>query len=142
MAKKSKRATTPSPTNSPPIPPEKSPLLTLEQIHQCFDRFAWPILRPCRTPHQKESALAIAQVLWLRLVTGTDTEQQIEHDLNGMLHHRQDDVVAVGSLYFYRMKIALTPSEQDQLKDYFGHEAHWVQWLRELPSMRRSAVVH
>jgi hypothetical protein len=134
MAKKSKRVPKPAPINDPS--------LTHEQIHQWFDRFAWPILRPCRTPHQTQSALAIAQVLWLRLVTGTDTESQITQDLEGMLHHRHDDIVAVGSLYFYRMKIALTQCEQDQLKDYFGHEAHWVQWLRELPSMRRSSVMH
>jgi hypothetical protein len=97
MAKKSKRVTTPSQINSPQIPHEKLPLLTNEQIYQWFDRFALPLLRPCRTPHQKESALAIAQVLWLRLVTGTDTEPQIYNDLDGMLHHRQDDLVAVAA---------------------------------------------
>ena len=76
----------------------------------------------CITSSQKLKALGFAKTFWLRLVTGTDTdtESNIYQDLKRVLHDNHDQNIALGSMYFFKMKTALTGDELQQLKDHYS----------------------
>jgi hypothetical protein len=92
-------------------------------IDALFEQFASPMVNPCITEAQKAKARGISRILWLLLVTGTDTESNVYHALNRVFP-RHEDNVAFGSLYFYKMKTALTKQERQQLRRYYKNEAH------------------
>ena len=100
--------------------------LSDEEVSRLFDRFSLPIVRPCITPRQKQNAVGIAKILWLRLITGTDTEEHVVYqDLKSVLGDNHDSNVAVGSLYFFKMKTALTEDEIRRLQNHFSHEVNF-----------------
>ncbi len=82
--------------------------------------FSHPILRPCVTSKQRQSAVGIARILWLRLVTGTDTQENIYEDLRLVFKDNHDSNVAIGSLYFFKMKSQLTEAQIGNLKDHYS----------------------
>ena len=83
------------------------------------------MVKPCISEVQKEKARGISRILWLLLVTGADSERNVYDALNKVFPHRHDDNVAFGSLYFYKMKTALTRQEQVQLRRYYSHQEHF-----------------
>jgi hypothetical protein len=93
-----------------------------EKISSLFEKFSYSIVRPCISSSQKEKAIGISKILWLALVTGTDSEQNIYNTLGPVLNHKHDDVVSLGSLYFYKMKKALTKKECLKLKKHYSHK--------------------
>ena len=99
--------------------------LTGDEINDFFARFSSPMVRPCITATQKQSAVAIAKILWLRLVTGTDTDENIYKDIRGVFGDNRDSKVAVGSMYFFKMKTGLTEAELDRLGNYYSREEHF-----------------
>jgi len=110
---------------------DHSELLIDDAENRLFERFALPMLQPCTTPSQKRSAIGIAKTLWLRFVTETDTEETIYDDLKRVVGSKHDDIIALGSMYFFKMKTALTDAEVGQLKDYYtdGHNfARLEEW--------------
>ncbi len=100
----------------------RSVTLPDNELKRLFDRFSLPMTRPCITAKQKQSAIGIAKILWLRLVTGTDTEECIYQDLKGMIGDKHDNIVALGSTYFFRMKAALTDDELSRLKSHYSDD--------------------
>ena len=108
-------------------PPDKERCRTLtnDELDRLFERFALPMVRPCITSSQKLKALGIAKVLWLRLVSGTDTEGNIYEDLSRVLRDDHDANVALGSMYFFKMKTELTDEEVGQLKNHYGDELNF-----------------
>ena len=104
---------------------DRSGSFTDDAVNQLFERFSLPMVEPCITPSQKLSAIGIAKTLWLRFVTGTDTEENIYDDLRRVLGNRHDANVALGSTYFFRMKTALTDEEVRQLKDYYTDDRNF-----------------
>jgi hypothetical protein len=104
----------------------RSGSLTEEVIRQLFERFSLPIVESCITPSQRRSAVGIAKTLWLRFVTGTDTEESIYDDLKHVLGDKHDDIIALGSTYFFRMKTALTDEEVRQLKDHYSDDRNFA----------------
>jgi hypothetical protein len=99
--------------------------LTDDAINRLFERFSLPMVQPCITPSQKRSAVGIAKTLWLRFVTGTDTEENIYEDLRRVLGNKHEATVALGSTYFFKMKNALTDAEIRQLKDYYTDDRNF-----------------
>lgn len=99
--------------------------LTDKETRELFDKFSFPLLRSCITPHQKTVAIGIAKILWLRLITGTDTEANIYQDLKGILGDKHDANVGVGSLYFFKMKTALMEGEIRRLRNHFSKEVNF-----------------
>ncbi len=97
-----------------------NPPLTHKRINDLFTKFSWPLLHACITDHQETIGLAISQMLWLRLVTGTDTEETIAQDLKRVFPDSHDSIVAFGSLYFFKMKPALKESAIKKLKEHFA----------------------
>lgn len=80
----------------------RSSEFTDDAVHRIFDRFSLRMVRACVTPSQKQSAVGIAKILWLRLVSGTDTEENIYADLKGAVGNKHDTNVALGSTYFFK----------------------------------------
>jgi len=99
--------------------------LTDDEISRLFARFSLPMVRPCITAKQKQSAVGIAKIFWLRFVTGTDTEENVYEDLNRFLGNKHDDNVALGSSYFFKMKTALTDEEVRRLKDHYSDDRNF-----------------
>jgi hypothetical protein len=96
-----------------------------KDIHSLFEKFSSPMVNPCISEAQKEKARGISRILWLLLVTGTDSESNVYNALNKVFPHRHDDNVAFGSLYFYKMKTVLTSQEQLQLRRYYSNQEHF-----------------
>ena len=90
-----------------------------------FETFSSPMVNPCLSEAQTEKARGISRILWLLLVIGTDSEKNVYDALNKVFPHRHDDNVAFGSLYFYKMKTALTRQEQMLLRRYYSHPEHF-----------------
>ena len=112
--------------------------LTIDELDRLFERFALPMVRPCITSLQKLKALGIAKALWLRLVSGTDTEGNIYEDLRRILGDKHDDNVALGSTYFFKLKTALTDEEVRQLKIHYSDELNFSRlekWEPLAPSL-------
>ena len=104
---------------------ERCSTLTNHELDRLFERFALPMVRPCTTSPQKLSALGIAKILWLRLVSGTDTEGNIYEDLRRVIGDKHDDNIALASTYLFRMKTALTDEEVRQLKNHYSDELNF-----------------
>lgn len=96
--------------------------LTDQEINRLFELFSRPMVRPCITSRQKQSAIGIARILWLRLVTGTDTQENIYENLRLIFKDNHDSNVAVGSMYFFKMKPELTESQISNLKKHYSEE--------------------
>ena len=92
------------------------------EINRLFEKFSYPLVRPCISMSQKEKAIGISKILWLALVSGTDSEQNIYNILSRILDQKHNDVISFGSLYFYKMKKALTKKERLKLKKYYSNE--------------------
>jgi len=99
--------------------------LTDDVLHRLFDRFSLPMVQACVTMSQKQSAVGIAKVLWLRLVSGTDTEENIYGDLKRAVGSKHDTNIALGSTYFLKMKTGLTEAEIRRLKDYYTDDRNF-----------------
>ena len=95
-------------------------ILTKDEADVLFDKFSHHIINPSITKHQKEVALGLAKILWLSLVTGKDSEQNIYTTLNDVLKKNHESNIAVGSLYFHKMKTSLTDLEIKQLKEFYA----------------------
>jgi hypothetical protein len=99
--------------------------LTDDVLHRLFDRFSLPMVQACVTTSQKQNAMGIAKVLWLRLVSGTDTEENIYADLKRAVGNKHDATIALGSTYFFKMKTELTGAEIHRLKDYYTDDRNF-----------------
>ena len=77
--------------------------LTNNELNRLFERFSRPMVRPCINSRQKRSAVGIAKTLWLRIVTGTDTEENIYKDLKLIFKDKHDSSLTVGSMYFFKI---------------------------------------
>jgi hypothetical protein len=97
-----------------------SNILAKDEADVLFDKFSFHILKSSITKHQKEVALGLAKILWLSLVTGKDSEQDIYTTLNDVLKNNHESNVAVGSLYFHKMKTSLTDLDIKQLKEFYA----------------------
>lgn len=95
-------------------------LIKDKNINHLFEKFSYPITKPAITKSQKETSTGIAKILWLFLITVNDSEENIYNVLNQIMHNRHEDTVALGSLYFFKMKKALTQKELLRLKEYYS----------------------
>ena len=95
-----------------------------QDIHALFEKFSAPMVNPCLSEAQKEKARGISRILWLLLVTGTDSESNVYHALKNIFP-RHEDNVAFGLLYFYKMKTALTRQEQLQLRRHYSNQENF-----------------
>jgi hypothetical protein len=105
-----------------------------EEIENLFSKFSHPIVKSALTESQKSKSLQIAKTLWLLLVSHSDSEKNIYEVLNQMsLNHKTN--VSIGSLYFYRMKKALSNTEKTKLYNHYRSPDNFnkLQGWGELP---------
>jgi len=89
-----------------------------EEIENLFAKFSRPIVKSANTESQKSKSLQIAKTLWLLLVSGSDSEKNVYEVLSqASLNH--DSNVSIGSLYFCKMKKALTNTEMTKLYNHY-----------------------
>ena len=98
--------------------------LTDKKINELFDNYSYPMVKACITELQKEKAIALSKILWLLLITGTDTEENIYITLKEILH-QHDKIVSVGALYTHKMKKALTKKEMQMLKKHYENSENF-----------------
>ena len=65
-------------------------ILNKKQVENLFIKFSYPIVKSAINDHQKKSSLFIAKTLWVALVSGNDTEEQIYNLLNEILNGKHE----------------------------------------------------
>ena len=83
------------------------------------------MVKPCISDAQKDKAIGVSRILWLHLVTDTDSEQNIYNALKNVFSKHEDNI-AMGSLYFYKMKTALTDNELLKLKSHYNDQNNFA----------------
>ena len=109
----------------------KHNVLKEEEIKLLFDKFSYPMVKPCLTQEQKDKAIAISKILWLFLVKGSDTEENIYNALYEVIKNH-DDTVSFGALYYHKMKKSLTKKELNKLKKHYSSPHNFEElkdWL-------------
>lgn len=82
------------------------------------------MVKPCISDPQREKSTGISRILWLLLVTDTDSEQNVYDALNKVFNKHEDNI-AIGSLYFYKMKTVLTTEEQLNLRRHYSDQKNF-----------------
>jgi len=98
---------------------KQSSMLKKTEIPRLFKKFSSPLTNPCISPSQHARALGIAKILWLALVTASDSEQEIQLILRQIVPHKPNVEQSLGALYFYKMRTALTRIERRNLQAYY-----------------------
>ena len=89
-----------------------------DQIEGLFGKFTEQIMVHCRTDEQKNNTLGIARLLWLLLVIGVDSEENVYTTVHNV--SQNDEMARVfTALYFRQMKSNLTPSQIEALKTHY-----------------------
>jgi len=95
-------------------------MLNKKQVENLFIKFSYPIVKSAITDHQKKSSLFIAKTLWVALVRENDTEEQIYNLLNKILNGKHEANIQTGSLYYFKMKAALSDDEIKSLVFFYS----------------------
>lgn len=93
-------------------------------IEVIFKKYSDPIIHPCETADQKEKAIEIAKCLWLLLITGEDTEENV-YSLLRRVFNRHSDAISFGALYYHKMKKALSKKQVMKIKNYYDIPEHF-----------------
>ena len=110
---------------------ELSSEFTDDTAQRLFEKFSQPMVQVRVTPAQKQKSVGTAKIFWLRLISGTDTEENIYADLKRVLGNKHDLIVALGSTYCFKMKTALTEAEIRQLKVYYSDARNFRRLLKK-----------
>jgi hypothetical protein len=108
--------------------------LASKELLNLFNKFSFPLVKSAITKHQKEVSLGIAKILWLSLVKKNDTEQNVYNILSKALNNNHKSNIAIGSLYFHKMKTSLSEEELKILVDYYNIDENFgalENWLDE-----------
>lgn len=95
--------------------PKPDILLTDREAQGLFAKFAAPMFRAAKSPSQRVGAQRLAEMLWLALVTGKDTEIFIWEELK-KFGIQTEDIQLVKDRYYNEMKPSITPEELQALK--------------------------
>lgn len=88
--------------------------ITDKEIGRLFERFSRPMVLLCVTSRQKQSAVGIAKIFWVRLVTGTDTQDNIYEDLSRVFKDNHDSNVAMGVDILFQNEARVNRSANQQ----------------------------
>ena len=89
-----------------------------KKAKQLFDKYAFPMMKACKTDFQRQNARGIAIILWALLVTNTDTEEKVYKALDSVLHNHEN-CISFGVLYYHKMKKSLTNKQKNYLTSYY-----------------------
>jgi len=94
---------------------EPNAYLTDREAQGLFAKFAAPVFRAAKSPSQRVGAHRLAEMLWLALVTGKDTEAFIWKELKKFGIGSQD-IQIVKDRYYNEMRPSIKPAEVQALK--------------------------
>ena len=97
---------------------DKKTILTDDEITALFEKFISSVMVHCKTDSQKNNTLAIIRTLWLVLVAGVDSEQNIYITARNISQNDETATVFT-ALYFQQMKSNLTDSEVESLQTHY-----------------------
>lgn len=100
---------------------DKKTAATDHQIEGLFDKFTSSIMVHCKTDSQKNNTMAIARMLWLVLVAGADSEENVYIAVRNISQNDETATVFT-SLYFQQMKSNLTTEEINMLQTHYEDE--------------------
>ena len=98
-----------------------------EEICQLFDKFSHHLTKPSITESQEMKSLEIARILWLFLITGTDSEANIYKILAGITSNDHESNISLGALYFHKMKKSLTTVEILKIQNHYKNIENFNQ---------------
>jgi hypothetical protein len=105
------------------------------EISQLFDKFSYPITKSATDDLQKEKAISIAKLLWLPFVKSLDSEQNIYNLLSQIESIDHQGKLSIGSLYFHKMKKALSTVEILRLQNHYKSAENFnklKEWNKQL----------
>jgi hypothetical protein len=87
-----------------------------KKAKKLFNKYELAIMKSYRTDFQKQNAMGIATILWMLLVTDTDTdtEEKVYEALDSVIHNHESRI-SFGSLYYHKMKKNLTNEQINYL---------------------------
>lgn len=97
---------------------------TDQEIEGLFEKFTASIMVHCKTDSQKNNTMAIARLLWLVLVAGADSEQNVYITVRNISQNDETATVFT-TLYFQQMKSNLTASEIETLQTHYEDEENF-----------------
>lgn len=86
-------------------------MLHEKRVQNLFKKFSHPLVKSAITEHQKKISMGIDKTLWVALAGENDTEKQIYILLNNIFNGKHEANVQIGSLYYFKMKAALSETE-------------------------------
>ena len=110
------------------VTPQKDKIETNQQtlhdkeINALFNKFSYPMVKSCISDAQRERARGISRILWMLLVSNTDSENNVYNALSEIFPNKPEDNIPVGSLYFHKMKKSLTSKEQLKLRRHYSDQ--------------------
>lgn len=90
-----------------------------EEIEVLFKKFSHPMMKAAITSHQNQIALGLSKILWLAFVSNNDSEGRIYNILDQVLKNHENSM-SFSSLYFLKMKKALTRKEIRMVQKYYS----------------------
>lgn len=90
-----------------------------DEVCQLFDKFSHPLTKPAITESQEIKSLEIARILWLFLITGTDSEENMYNILARITSNDHESTISLGALYFHKMKKSLTTVEILKIQNHY-----------------------
>lgn len=103
---------------------DKKTTLTDDEITGLFEKFTSSIIVHCKTDSQKNNTMAIARMLWLVLVAGADSEENVYITVRNISQNDETATVFT-ALYFQQMKSNLTESEVEALQTHYDDEENF-----------------
>ena len=98
---------------------------------QLFDKFSSPITKAATSESQKEEAIIITQVLWLYLITQSDSERNIFDILYLISNKCHEKALMLKTIYYKKMKHSLTRVEIIKLHNHYKSSGNFnklVDW--------------
>ena len=102
-------------------------MLTDAQIQEMYHRFSSPFVKAESIPQTGTGSLLLSKVLWLRLITGADSKNQINKDLDSVITNTNTVKNKIQRWYFSCAKKALTESEITILQEHYSDKNNLIQ---------------
>jgi hypothetical protein len=94
----------------------KTKVLKDQAAQNLFRKFAAPLFRAANSPSRKKAAHRLAQMLWLALITGPETEEFVFQTLEGKAKLNSEDIQVIQDHYYREMRPVITEEELRALK--------------------------
>jgi hypothetical protein len=118
-------------------------VLTDTQIQEMYNRFSSPFVKAESISQTDTGSLLVSKALWLRLITGADSKNQICKDLDSIITNTNIAKNKIQRWYFSVVKKSLTKSEILTLQEHYSDKTNLEQLEPEYTKLGiRCSVFH